>query len=121
MAVLRVCGLGGRLGSGLSGLAGAIGLPALVDGCATMLGGAALSRTTAGLAAQAAQDLRGQLPGGQFGFAHRGRAIGLDMLHEADGVPNPSTSARGSPPPPPPQQHQIYRLRTSSPKAGFLY
>ena len=97
MAVLRVCGLGGRLGSGLSGLAGAIGLPALVDGCAAMLGGAALSRASTSLAAQAAQDLSGQLAGGQFGLARRGRAIGLDMLHETHGVPNPKASARGAP------------------------
>lgn len=97
MAVLRVCGLGGRLGSGLSGLAGAIGLPALVDGCAAMLGGAALSRASTSLAAQAAQDLSGQLAGGQVGFARRGRAIGVDVLHPADGVPNPRGTARGAP------------------------
>ena len=97
MAVLRVCGLGGGLGAGHSGLAGAIGLPALVHGCAAVLGRAALGRATTGLAAQAAQDLSGQLAGGQFGLARRGRAIGVDVLHQADGVPNPRGSARGAP------------------------
>ena len=96
MAVLRVCGLGG-LGAGLSRLAGAIGLPALVDGSAAVLGRAAFGRATTGLAAQAAQDLRSQLAGGQFGLARRGRAIGVDLLHEADGVPNPRNPAREAP------------------------
>ncbi len=85
----------GRLGAGLSGLAGAVGLPALINGRTAVLGRAALGRATAGLAAQAAQDLRGQLTGGQFGFTRRGRTIGVDVLHEADGVPSPRASAMG--------------------------
>jgi len=57
-----------------------------------VLGRAALGRATTGLATQAAQDLRGQLAGGQFGLARRGRVIGVDMLRAADGVPNPKAS-----------------------------
>ena len=60
-----------------------------------MLERAALGFATAGLTAQAAQNLRGQLAGGQFGFARSGRAIGVDVLHEAHGVPNPKASAKG--------------------------
>ena len=60
-----------------------------------MLGRAALVRATAGLAAQAAQDLRGQFSGGQFGFTRRRRTIGVDVLHEAGGAPSPRASARG--------------------------
>jgi hypothetical protein len=78
----------------MGGLAGAVGLPALVDGRTALLGRTALGSATAGLAAQAAQDLRGQLAGGQFGFTRRGRTIGVDVLHEADGVPIPRASAR---------------------------
>ena len=85
----------GRLGAGLGGLAGTVGFPALVDGRAAVLGRATLGRGAAGLVAQTAQDLRGQLTGGQFGFARRGRTIGVDVLHEADGVPSPRASARG--------------------------
>jgi hypothetical protein len=59
-----------------------------------LLGRTALGRATAGLAAQVAQDLRGQLASGQFGFARRGRTIGVDVLYEANVVSSPRASAR---------------------------
>ena len=90
MAVLRVCGLGGGLGAGLSRLAGAVGLPALVHGRTAVLGRAALSRATSGLATQAAQDLRGQLA--QLGQQQQG------LREQAERILSPANGTAGTVP-----------------------